>query len=66
MATPAAAVPQTMDQKIDAAVQQGAKIAELFAPQAAAAIEAGVAVEPVIHGFIGFIIALFRHHTTKA
>lgn len=65
MATAPVVTGQTMDQKIDAAVQQGAKIVELFAPQAAAAIEAGVAVEPVIHGFIGFIIALFRHHTSK-
>jgi len=60
-AQPAAAAPTTAE-KVDVAIGYAAKTAELFAPQAALAIEAGVAAEPIFRSFVQMIINVFRHH----
>lgn len=61
----APAAPLTMEQKIDLAAQQAAQIVDAFSPQAAALIDTGVAIEPIISGLIHMIAALFKHHTKK-
>jgi hypothetical protein len=67
MTTPATpAVPQTIEQKIVLATQESAQIVQAFSPAAAALIQAGVAVEPVMSGIIHMIIGIFRHHTKTA
>jgi hypothetical protein len=70
--TPAAApfVPQTsaaptLEEKIDTAAAEAAQIVAAFSPAAATAIQAGVAVEPVVSGLLHMFAALFKHHATK-
>lgn len=59
------AVPQTLEQKIELAAAEASQIVSIFSAPAAAAIQAGVAVEPVVSGFLQLIIALFKHHTSQ-
>lgn len=59
-------VPASLEQKIEQAGAEAAIIAQQFSPAVGAAIQAGVAVEPVISGFIQMMIALFKHHTSQA
>jgi hypothetical protein len=65
MGTPAF-VPQTtaptLEEKIDAAAAKSAEIVATFSPAAAAAIQAGVAVEPIVSGLLHLFIGLFHHH----
>jgi hypothetical protein len=56
----------TLEQKIDAAATQAGQIVSVFSPKAAALIEAGVEVEPIISGFVQMFIAIFKHHAKKA
>jgi len=58
--------PQTLEQRIDLAAEQAGQIAATFSPTAGALIESGVAIEPVISGFIQMIAALFHHHAKQA
>lgn len=62
---PSSAQP-TLEQKIDTAAAQASTIVAAFSPAAAAAIQAGVAVEPVISGLIHMLAALFAHHAKTA
>jgi hypothetical protein len=58
--------PQTLEQKIETAAAEASQVVSIFSPAAAAAIQGGVAVEPVISGFVQMLIALFKHHTKQA
>ena len=60
----AVAAPST-EEKVLAAAQQASAIVAMFQPQAAAAIQAGVEVEPIIKGLVGMFIAIFQHHASK-
>lgn len=62
-------VPQaqpSLEQKIDEAAAQASSIVSTFSPAAAAAIESGVAIEPVISGMVHMFIGLFKHHAKQA
>jgi len=63
------AAPVPVDQptadRIQTALQEAAAIALQFSAPAAAIIEAGAEVEPVIKGLIGLFSAIFHHHMTK-
>lgn len=60
------AVPATLEQKIDQAASEAATVAATFSPALGVAIQSGVAVEPVISGFIHMLIGLFKHHAKAA
>ena len=60
------AVPLTTEQKIDQAALEASQIVASFSPQAAALIQAGVSVEPIIAGFIGMFKELFASKTKAA
>ena len=64
--TPTTQAGPTLEQKIDAAAAQASQIVATFSPAAGAAIEAGVAVEPVVSGLVQMFIALFHHHVKNA
>jgi hypothetical protein len=55
----------TLEQKIDAAVQQAAQIVAPFSAAAAGAIEAGAEVEPIISGIVQLFVGLFTHHVKQ-
>jgi hypothetical protein len=57
------AAQQTLEQKIDQAALQAGQVASIFSPAIGIAIQEGVAVEPVISGFVHLLLALFKHHT---
>lgn len=63
--TPVVTTPPTLEQKIDQAAAEAAQITSMFSPVVATAMNAGVAMEPVISGFIQMIIGLFKHHTSQ-
>jgi hypothetical protein len=54
---------KTTEQKLLDASTQASVIVQAFSPAAAEAIQAGVAVEPVISGLARLIHGLFVHHT---
>lgn len=60
---PAVTQQPSMTDKIMLASKEAAAIAEIFAPSAAAAVDAGIAVEPIIISFGQMIVNLFHHHT---
>lgn len=62
----AAAQQLSLEQKLDAAAAQASTIVAAFSPAAAIAIQAGVAVEPVVSGLIHMFVALFKHHAATA
>jgi len=66
MSSTAPAAPLTLEQRIDVAAEQAGQIASTFSPTAGALIESGVAIEPLISGFIQMIAALFKHHAKQA
>lgn len=66
MGTTVPAVPQSLEQKIEMAAAEAAQVAAIFSPGVGAAIQAGVAVEPVISGFIQLLVGIFKHHTSQA
>jgi len=66
MGTPVVTQQPTVANKIDQAAVEAAKIAEIFAPNLAPLIEAGVAVEPILRGFVQMIANLFHHHAKSA
>lgn len=55
----------TLEQKIEQAAEEASQVAAIFSPQVGQAIQAGVAVEPVVAGFIQMLIGLFKHHTKQ-
>lgn len=59
-------VPNSLEQKIEQAATEASQVASIFSPAVGQAIAAGVVVEPVIIGFIGVLINLFKHHTKQA
>lgn len=60
--TPQATAAPSLEEKIDGAAAQASQIVAAFSPAAAVAIQAGVAVEPVVSGLIKMFIELFKHH----
>lgn len=54
----------TLNDKIEQAAAEAGQIASIFSPAVGAAIESGVAVEPLIYGLISMFVGLFKHHTT--
>ena len=58
------AVPQvTLEDKLLQASEEASKIASIFSPAVGQAVQAGVAVEPLISGIVKLIVGLFHHHT---
>jgi len=62
-ASPSSLANLSTEQKILAASEEAAQVTKIFSPAIGAAIDAGVAVEPVVSGFVHLIIGLFHHHT---
>lgn len=65
-ATPVVTSSPTLEEKILYAATEAEKVVALFQPTAAAAIAAGVQVEPMIKGLVGMFAAIFKHHATVA
>lgn len=65
MSTSAVTQQLSMEDKILMASNQAATVAKIFAPSASAAIDAGVAAEPVFLALAHMISNLFKHHTSK-
>lgn len=57
-------VPLTLEQKIEQAAGEAGQIASIFSPAVGAAIQAGVAAEPIIYGMIHMFLGLFKHHVS--
>jgi hypothetical protein len=55
--------PVTLEEKIVAAAELSEKVVEIFSPAAAKLVETGVALEPVLSGFVHLIAGIFKHHT---
>lgn len=56
---------QQLEDKITAAAAKASEIVAMFAPGAAAAIQAGVAVEPVVSGMVKLFVHMFHHHVKQ-
>src|SRR5579859_777070 len=67
-ATPVLTVvdPNSLEGKIDQAALEAGQIASTFSPAIGAAVQAGVAFEPMIHGMISLFASLFHHHAAAA
>lgn len=56
----------TLEQRIELAATEAAKVAAEFSPVLGAAIQQGVAIEPVVSGFIHTLLGIFKHHAKAA
>lgn len=54
--------PLTTEQKIELAALEAGQVAGIFIPGINAAVRNGVAVEPVVSGFVHLLIGIFKHH----
>jgi len=52
----------SLEDKILLATKQSETVIALFSPQIAAAVEAGVEVEPLVSGLAKLVIGVFHHH----
>lgn len=65
MATATQTAPDNYEAKILQAAQAAESAVAVFSPAAAQAVQAGVAVEPMVSGLVKMFISIFKHHATK-